>query len=73
MSLFRKLVDAFYTNEFSFANFLKRHPEHHGNLTDLLIGRAFYDGADRIFDDLEPALEAARSATVSRWAAQAPG
>jgi hypothetical protein len=63
--LFRKLVDAFYTNEFSFATFLKQHPEHHSNLTDLLIGRAFYADAGRIFEDLEPALEAARSATVS--------
>ena len=32
-----------------------------GNLTDLLIGRIFYDGAGKIFDDLDPALEAARN------------
>jgi flavin-dependent dehydrogenase len=66
VSLFRKLVDAFYTVEFSFAKFLKEHPEHHRNLTDPLIGRAFYDGAGRIFDDLEPALEAARTTSMSR-------
>ena len=58
---FRKLVDAFYTSEFSFAHFLKDFPEHQGNLTDLLIGRAFYEGADRIFEDLDPALAMARS------------
>ena len=58
---FRKLVDAFYTSEFSFAHFLKDFPEHQGNLTDLLIGRAFYEGADRIFEDLDPALAIARS------------
>ena len=63
--LFHKLVDAFYTNEFSFARFLKVHPEHHSNLTDLLIGRAFYPEAGRIFEDLDPALEAARSAAMS--------
>lgn len=55
--LFRKMVDAFYTNEFSFAEFIKAHPEHQRNLTDLLIGRAFATGADRIFQDLDPALE----------------
>jgi flavin-dependent dehydrogenase len=65
IQLFRKLVDAFYTNEFSFAKFLKEHPQHHSNLTDLLIGRAFYSEAGRIFEDLDPALEAARSAALS--------
>ena len=40
----------------------KYHPEHRGNLTDLLIGRVFYDGAGRIFDDMQPALEQAKSA-----------
>ena len=65
IQLFCKLVDAFYTNEFSFARFLKEHPEHHSNLTDLLIGRAFYPEAGRIFEDLDPALEAARSAAMS--------
>jgi flavin-dependent dehydrogenase len=65
VQLFRKLVDAFYTNEFSFARFLMEHPEHHSNLTDLLIGRAFHPEAGRIFDDLDPALEAARSAVMS--------
>ena len=58
--LFRKLVHAFYTPEFSFADFIKRHPQYQGNLTDLLIGRAFYDGAERIFTDLDPAVAAAQ-------------
>lgn len=52
----RKLVDAYYTNEFSFGHFMRDFPQHQGNLTDLLIGRIFYDGAGRIFDDMEPAL-----------------
>ena len=56
----RKLVSAFYSNEFSFGQFLKEFPDHQGNLTDLLIGRIFYDGAGNIFDDMDPALEAAR-------------
>lgn len=54
----RKLVEAFYTNEFSFGTFLRDDPQHVGNLTDLLIGRIFYDGAGRIFDDMDPLLDA---------------
>ena len=53
----RKLVEAFYTNQFSFGQFMRVHPEHQGNLTDLLIGRIFYDGVGRIFEDMDPALE----------------
>ncbi|MBC8353292.1 MAG: tryptophan 7-halogenase [Planctomycetes bacterium] len=56
----RKLVDVYYTNEFSFGRFMKAHPEHRGNLTDLLIGRIFYDDAGKIFEDLDPVLEVAR-------------
>jgi len=58
----RKLVNVFYSKEFSVGRFLRDHPQHRGNLTDLLIGRIFYDGAGKIFDDLEPALEQAKSA-----------
>lgn len=61
----RKLVDAFYTNEFSFGQFMKLHPEHAGNLTNLLIGRVFENGVGKIFADMDPAIEQARSATVS--------
>ena len=38
-----------------------------GNLTDLLIGRVFHDGAGRIFDDMTPAIEQAQ-----RMAAELP-
>jgi len=55
----RKLVDKYYTNEFSFGRFMKEFPEHQGNLTDLLIGRIFYDGAGNIFQDMDPAVEQA--------------
>lgn len=57
----RKLVDTFYTHEFSFGRFMKEHPQHLGGLTDLLIGRIFHDEAGRIFDDLDPALETAKA------------
>lgn len=57
----RKLVDAYYTEEFSFGRFLKNHPQYVENLTDLLIGRIFYPGAGDIFKDMEPALARDRS------------
>ncbi len=56
----RKLVDAYYTNGFSFGHFLKMHPEHRGNLTDLLIGRIFHPEAGEIFDEMDPELESVR-------------
>lgn len=56
----RKLVAAYYTKEFSLGRFLKDHPQHRGNLTDLLIGRIFHDTAGDIFDDMMPALDRAK-------------
>jgi geranylgeranyl reductase family protein len=52
----RKLVDKYYTNEFSFGKFMKEFPQHQGNLTDLLIGRIFHEGAGNIFNDMDPAM-----------------
>ena len=45
----RKLVRVFYTNEFSFGSFMKAHPEHGENLTDLLVGRVFEGNPGAIF------------------------
>ena len=56
----RKLVDAFYTNEFSFGEFMRHHPQHKGNLIDLLIGRIFHDEAGEIFKDMYPHMEKIR-------------
>ena len=53
----RKLVSAFYTNEFSFGAFMKEHPHFKGNLTDLLIGRVFDDGVGKIFESMDPAIQ----------------
>jgi len=65
MVLMRKLVHAFYTDEFSFGQFMKKHPEHAQNLTNLLIGRVFEEGVGKIFDDMTPAIEAARAGAGS--------
>ena len=54
---FRKLVYAFYSPEFSFAKFLKAHPQYHSNLVDILIGNVFRPGVDEMFDvmgDISP-------------------
>ena len=64
MGWIRKLVHAFYTNEFSFGKFMKMHPEYAANLTDLLIGRVFEDGVGKIFEDMDPAIEEAKATAV---------
>lgn len=61
----RKLVQAFYTNEFSFGMFMKDHPGLKGNLTDLLIGRVFGDAAGDIFSVMDPAIEHAVNGIAS--------
>jgi flavin-dependent dehydrogenase len=61
----RKLVHAFYTNEFSIGRFMKEHPEHRGTLTDLLIGRVFKESAGQMFDDMEKSIRQAKMATAS--------
>lgn len=62
----RRLVDAFYTKEFSFGGFMRDNPQFRGNLTDLLIGRIFYDGAGDIFEQMDPAIgnKASQQATA---------
>ena len=52
----RKLINAYYTKEFSFGSFMKDNPQFKGNLVDLLIGRIFYDGAGEIFSGMDPAI-----------------
>ncbi len=56
----RRLVHAFYAKEFSFGNFMKEHPEHKANLTNLLIGRVFEGNPDQIFEDMEPWIAKAK-------------
>ena len=50
LEMFRKLVYAFYTPDFSFAKFLRAHPEYKGHLVDILIGNVFRDGLGEMFD-----------------------
>ena len=57
----RKLVRAFYTKEFSFGKFMKEHPQHAGNLTELLTGKVFDGSPGAIFEDMDPWIENSKS------------
>jgi flavin-dependent dehydrogenase len=48
MDRMRRLVCEYYDG-FNFGRFVKRHPEHKGTLTDLLIGDLFKDSVDEVF------------------------
>ncbi len=61
----RKLVHAFYTKEFSIGRFMKMHPEHRGNVTDLLIGRVFHDKAGNVFPDMERTIAESNEVAVA--------
>ena len=52
MQAMRKLVYAFYTEGFSFGQFMRRHPELKRNLVELLVGDVFRPEVNRIFDTM---------------------
>ena len=53
----RKLVYAFYTDGFSFAQFLQKYPEHRVNLINLLIGNVFKEDVDEIYGPMSEFAE----------------
>ncbi len=57
MEWMRRLVYAFYTETFSFGQFVRRCPQHKGSVTDLLVGKVFLPGIGKVFDDMAPMLE----------------
>jgi len=48
----RKLVYAFYSDDFSFSRFLQKYPEHRVNIINLLIGNVFREGVDDVYDPM---------------------
>lgn len=57
---FRKLVYAFYAEDFSFGSFLKANPQYKSNMVDILVGDVFKPGVGDIFDAMgvvEPELD----------------
>ncbi|MEM6917053.1 MAG: tryptophan 7-halogenase, partial [Verrucomicrobiota bacterium] len=53
----RKVVYAFYHDDFSFGKLVKRHPHLRPALTDLLIGNIFIDQFDELFKGMEDICE----------------
>lgn len=53
MEALKKLVRAFYDPSFSFAGFLKRHPEHREPVIDLLVGNVYRKNVDGLLEALD--------------------
>jgi geranylgeranyl reductase family protein len=53
----RKLVYAFYNDGFSFAQFLRKYPEHRVNVINLLIGDVFREGVDDVYGPMSEFAE----------------
>ena len=53
----RKLVHAFYSEGFSFSQFLKKYPEQRANIINLLIGDVFKKGVDEIYGPMSEFAE----------------
>jgi flavin-dependent dehydrogenase len=60
-----RLVYAFYTPGFSFATFLRAHPNHRRRLVDLLVGDVFEKRFDKFFSDLDDFLGKNEDAAVA--------
>ncbi|MBI1930109.1 tryptophan 7-halogenase [Candidatus Poribacteria bacterium] len=52
MEAFRKLVYAFYTQEFSFSKFLRQFPECKQGIIDILSGNVYTDNVRQIFEPM---------------------
>ncbi|MDF1823747.1 MAG: NAD(P)/FAD-dependent oxidoreductase [Verrucomicrobiales bacterium] len=53
----RKVVYAFYHEDFSFGKLVKRHPDLRPALTDLLVGNIFIDQFDALFEGMSEICE----------------
>jgi len=53
----RKLVYAFYNEDFSFAQFLQKYPEQRTNIINLLMGDVFREGVDEIYGPMSEFAE----------------
>ena len=57
MEAVRKMVYAFYSKDFSFAEFLKRHPECKQGVIDVLSGNLFSEHVEPIFGPMSEVCE----------------
>src|SRR5256714_244712 len=53
----RKLVYAFYNDEFSFSGFLRKYPEERVHIINLLIGDVFREGVDAVYGPMSDFAE----------------
>jgi hypothetical protein len=53
----RKLVYAFYDDDFSFSKFLQKYPDQRVNIINLLIGDVFRNGVDEVYGPLSEFAE----------------
>ncbi|MBI1312147.1 FAD-binding protein [bacterium] len=68
VTLFRKLVFAFYNPDFSIGSFLKMHPEFRSNITDILIGDVYRPEVGKVFEvmgDVTPPSDRAPVGTMT--------
>jgi geranylgeranyl reductase family protein len=56
----RKLVHAFYSEDFSFSQFLRKYPEQRVGVINLLIGNVFKQGVDEIYGPMSEFAEIPR-------------
>ncbi|MDA8016780.1 MAG: FAD-dependent oxidoreductase [Thermoanaerobaculia bacterium] len=57
MSAFRRLVYAFYDQEFSFGRFLKKFPHHRRDIVSILVGDVFDKDFEPLFGDLATMID----------------
>lgn len=48
----RRLVEVFYSDDFSIGRFLKKYPHHQGDVTGILIGDVFERDFEQLFSDM---------------------
>jgi flavin-dependent dehydrogenase len=72
MEAMRKLVYAFYEDGFSFAKFLKSHPEHRLNIVHLLVGNVFHPTGE-LFADMGRMVRLPEDAPLPEALVSSPG
>lgn len=65
MEAFRKLIYAFYSPGFSFARFIREHPEHRDRVTDILVGDVFGDDLDPLFESMRAFCDLPEDASLA--------
>jgi flavin-dependent dehydrogenase len=65
MESMRRLVYAYYDDEFHFANFLKRFPDCREPLVNLLVGNVFRRPVDGLFESMEQLCDLPAARTLS--------